>query len=176
MKNLILLVFAFAIMACTPRPNDSDVNTTDDQTRPMTDREVNPQGLDNEDMTDGIDPDQSMDADMDMDMGGMEAQVQQTMDAVQGAGGDITALAPSTAVSNIDSWISKLEGMDGTDGIVTNLRSLKDELGAANIDGPRVSNLLSELATETRQVGGGNQGVTMLASALDAGAAKLGGK
>ena len=174
MKNLILLVFAFAIMACTPRPNDNDVNTTDDQTRPMTDREVNPQGLDNDDMTDGIDPDQSMDADM--DMAGTDAQVQQTMDAVQGAGGDITSLAPSTAVSNIDSWINELEGMDGTDGIVTNLRSLKDELGAASIDGPRVSNLLSELATETRQVGGGNQGLTMLASALDAGAAKLGGK
>ncbi len=174
MRQFILLVFAFAILACSPRPNDGDANTTtDDQTRPMTDREVNPQGLDNEDMTDGIDPNQSMDADA---MGGTDAQVQQTMDAVQGAGGDITALAPSAAVSNIDSWISKLDGMDGTDGIVSNLRTLKDELGASTIDGGKVSGLLSQLASETREVGSGNQGLTMLASALDAGASKLGGK
>ncbi len=66
--------------------------------------------------------------------------------------------------------------MDGTDGIVSNLRSLKDELGAGSIDGPRVSSLLSELASDTREVGAGNQGLTMLASALDAGASKLGGQ
>ncbi len=66
--------------------------------------------------------------------------------------------------------------MDGTDGIVNNLQSLKSELTAGSIDGGKVSNLLSTLATQTREVGQGNAGLSTLASALEAGARKLAGK
>jgi len=102
--------------------------------------------------------------------------LQNTIDAVQTNGGDVTALPPATAVSNIDAWIGELRNMEGTDGIVADLESLKMELGMDNIDGSKVSGLLSSLASSTRQVGNGNPGLNALASALDAGASKLGGK
>jgi hypothetical protein len=102
--------------------------------------------------------------------------LQSTVDAVQTNGGDITALSPYTAVANIDNWIDELRNMEGTDGIVNDLEALKMELGMDNIDGGKVSNLLSSLASSTRQVGNGNPGLNALASALDAGASKLGGK
>ncbi len=102
--------------------------------------------------------------------------LQSTISAVEGAGGDITALQPSTAVSNIDSWIGELSSMDGTDEIVSDLQELKTELTADNIDGGSVSALLSSLADQTRELGGNNMGLTTLARALDAGAEKLSGK
>ena len=66
--------------------------------------------------------------------------------------------------------------MDGTDEIVSDLNELKTELTADNIDGGAVSELLSSLADETRELGGDNMGLSTLARALDAGAQKLSGK
>lgn len=103
-------------------------------------------------------------------------QLQNTVQAVQGAGGDITALDPGAAVGNIDGWINELRGMDGADGIVNDLESLKGELQGGNIDGGRVSNLLSSLADQTRGMSDRAPGLSSLASALQAGADKLAGK
>ncbi|NJC25698.1 hypothetical protein [Neolewinella antarctica] len=98
-----------------------------------------------------------------------------TIDAVQSTGGDITALPAGAAVSNIDGWISKLSSMDGTDGIVNELQSLKTELTSGNIDGMKVSGILSSLATSTRSMESKAPGLGTIASALQAGADKLGG-
>lgn len=150
MKNIALLFFALLLFAC----NDAATTT---ETPPVADEMP--------EMETPTTPAQST-----------SPLLQSTVDAVQTNGGDITALPPSAAVSNIDSWIGELRGMDGTDGIIRDLESLKMELGMGNIDGSKVSNLLSSLASSTRQVGNGNPGLNALASALDAGANKLGGR
>lgn len=93
----------------------------------------------------------------------------QTLGAVRSAAGDITTLPASAAVSNINSWIGKLRGMDGTDEIVEDLTELKEQLGAREIDGSEVADLLQDLAEETREIGKGNKSLEVLAYALEAG-------
>ncbi len=148
-----LSFFAFALLlSCNSQPNTGTAETTDMD--PMMEEEA------------PMTPPAAMD----------DSPLQPTIDAVQSTGGDVTALPPDAAVSNIDSWINKLQSMDGTNEIVDNLQMLKAELTSGSIDGSKVSNLLSTLATQTRSVGGGNAGLTTLASALEAGARKLAGK
>ena len=101
--------------------------------------------------------------------------ISSTVDAVRSAGGDLTALPAGAAVSNIDGWISKLGSMDGTDAIVGDLRSLKAELTSGDIDGGKVSGILSSLADQTRSMESKAPGLGAIASALQAGADKLGG-
>ncbi|WP_157500819.1 hypothetical protein [Lewinella sp. 4G2] len=101
--------------------------------------------------------------------------LQSTIQAVQSAGGDITALSPDVATSNIESWMGKLKGVEGADGVVSGLSNLKNELTAGSIDGSKVSGILSGLATEVRGMSGEMPALNTLASALDAGAKKLGG-
>ena len=165
MKYFSTLLFALMLFACGERPTattDDMDTTTDEMETTMPDRQSDLDDMD------------------DMDMSGTAAQGEQTLQAtvsaVESAGGDITALDPSTAVSNIDTWISTLGEMDGTDQIVGDLNSLKSELTSDAIDGSAVSSLLSSLADQTRQLGNGNMGLNTLASALDAGASKLAGK
>ena len=163
MKIFSTLLFAMLLFACGERPTATtdDMDTTDEMETTMPDRQNPVNDMDDMDMTSSAEGQQTL---------------QSTVSAVESAGGDITALAPATAVSNIDTWISTLSGMDGTDQIVSNLNALKTELTADSVDGPAVSELLSSLASETRELGNGNSGLNALASALDAGAAKLGGK
>lgn len=99
-----------------------------------------------------------------------------TVEAVQSVGGDITALPAGAAVSNIEGWIAKLETMDGTEAIVSNLGALKTELTAGKIDGAKVSTLLSSLAEQTKGLAADNATLGAVAAALQAGADKLGGK
>jgi len=101
--------------------------------------------------------------------------INETVDAVRNAGGDITALSPSAAVANIDSWIAKLSDMDGTEEVTENLRELKDELTDGDIDGSKVGTLLNALGEDTRELAPNNAALAGLASALEAGGAKLGG-
>lgn len=150
MKYLTLLAFALILFACGETTNTT--TETPDMDMPETPRVETP------------------------DMPQADPLVKNTIDAVQAKEGDITALDPGTAVSNIDSWIVKLGGMDGTSGMVSDLESLKMELSSGNIDGGKVSGILSSLASQTRDMGNGNPMLGTLASALDAGAAKLGGK
>ena len=100
----------------------------------------------------------------------------QTLQAVAGNEADLTKLPGSAAVSNIDSWLNKLRGMNGTDAIVRDLEMLKMELGAASIDGSKVSGILFGLAEKVRGVGSGNDGLEALAYALEAGGWRLKGK
>ncbi len=106
--------------------------------------------------------------------GGMTAMgaLTSTVKSVKDAGG-ITKLSPDAAVSNVEGWIGTLSGMEGTDGIVGNLKMLKTELSSGNINGATVGPILIKLADETQKMGKGNVAVNGLASALRAGGEKL---
>ena len=106
---------------------------------------------------------------------GSSSLLDQTLAAVRAKAADITTLGVPTATKNIDSWITELRGMDGTDDMIGNLETLKTELGASEIDGERVSELLFGLAEETRELAGDNQGLAVLAYALEAGGWRLEG-
>ena len=123
----------------------------------------------------------------DMDMDGDEVVVdasgtdaanmgyfQETISAVTGAGGDLTAIPPAAAVANIDGWISRLDGMDGTYEIVEGLKNLREELTDEDgIDGQAVGTALNELGED---VGEKNMAaLAPLANALTAAGQKLGG-
>lgn len=148
MKYFILLATTCAMLSCAPRPTSTAADSD-------TDMEMN-------------DPMAGQGTDSEL--------LQSTMNAIETNDGNITALPPSAAVSNIDSWINELRGMDGTESIVGNLTTLKGELNEPSIDGQKVSQLLSTLANETRALAGNNQGVSTLATYLDAGATTLGMK
>ncbi|WP_116126233.1 hypothetical protein [Lewinella sp. IMCC34183] len=99
----------------------------------------------------------------------------QTLSAAKGKAADITTLPVSAATQNIDGWIAELRGMDGADGLVEDLESLKTELGAPSIDGEKVSDLLFEMAESTRSMAGDNQGLAVLAYLLESGGWRLEG-
>ena len=101
--------------------------------------------------------------------------INETVDAVRNAGGDITAIPPGAAVGVIDGWIAKLSGTPGATNVVNGLQSLKAELTSGNIDGNKVGGILNNLATETRSMAPNNMALGNLASALEAGGQKLGG-
>ncbi|NJC27401.1 hypothetical protein [Neolewinella antarctica] len=103
--------------------------------------------------------------------------LQTTVQAVQSAGGDITALSPEAAANNINGWITKLSQFDGTDAIVDDLAELKKEfLLGGDLDGEKISGILSSMAGNTRDVSDKAPGLDALANALQAGADKLSGK
>ena len=115
---------------------------------------------------------------MEMEVEGEMAEMtsfNETNDAIAGAGGDLTALAPATALSVIDSWIAKLDGMDGTGEITENLAELKEELSEDDINGMEVGTLLNALAEDTKEIAGDNMAANTLANSLAAAGQKLGG-
>lgn len=97
----------------------------------------------------------------------------QTLQAVKSKAADITTLPADAAIDNIDGWLGELRGMDGADGLVENLETLKTELGAGNIDAEKVSDILFDLAEDTRDMADGNKGLETLAYALEAGGWRL---
>ena len=99
----------------------------------------------------------------------------ETNDAIANAGGDLTALEPGAAVGVIDSWIAKLDGMDGTGEITENLAELKAELTDGDVDGAKVGTLLNALAEDTQEIAGDNVAANTLANSLAAAGEKLGG-
>lgn len=107
--------------------------------------------------------DPMMSDDMMADTTGVTAQA--TLDAAQAAGG-LTSLAPDAAVSNIDGWISKLEGNPDAAPIVENLRTLRTQLTATPIDGAAVGQTLTTLGEQTTSVAGGDAALEQLGSAL----------
>ena len=104
-----------------------------------------------------------------------ESLLDQTLQAGKSAAADITTLPVSTAAGNIDGWLAELRGMDGADGIVEDLESLKQTLSAPTIDGERASELMFSLAESTRSVGEGNPALQTLAYLLESGAWRLEG-
>ena len=103
----------------------------------------------------------------------LTVNLQTTNNAIESNDNDLTALPLRTAESTITMWIDQLQDRPGAEVVVENLRELKTELGGAQIDGDRVSELLSTLATETRKLSGGSADLNTLTSALEAGARKL---
>ena len=101
--------------------------------------------------------------------------INETVDAVRNAGGDITAIPPAAATGVIDGWIAKLSGTPGASNVVNGLQSLKAELTSGNIDGKKVGGILNGLAAETRAMAPDNMALGNLASALEAGGNKLSG-
>ena len=95
--------------------------------------------------------------------GGVTAQA--TLDAAQNAGG-LTSLAPTAAVSNIDSWISRLDGVPAAAPVVANLRTLKSQLQASTLDGMAIGMTLSELGEQTTAAAGGDASLRQLGQAL----------
>ena len=103
----------------------------------------------------------------------LTVNLETTNNAIVSNDNDLTALPLRTAESTITMWIDQLQDRPGAEVVVENLRELKTELGGAQIDGDRVSELLSTLATETRKLSGGSADLNTLTSALEAGARKL---
>jgi hypothetical protein len=143
MKYSLLFLLAFAVLACGETPNDGDSEVVTD-TGEVVDLDDNPQ-----------------------------ATLDATVQAVQSAGGDITALPAGAAVDNIDTWMDALDDVNGTDKVTGNLEMLKEALGESPINGALTGMILTSLAEDTRQVAGSNAGISQLASALQAGGDKL---
>lgn len=99
--------------------------------------------------------------------------INETVDAVRGAGNDITAIPPAAATGVIDGWIAKLSATPGANNVVAGLQQLRAELASGNIDGARVGSLLTDLARETRALAPDNMALGNLADALQAGGNKL---
>lgn len=103
--------------------------------------------------------------------------LQSTVKAVTEVGGDITALSPEAAANNVNGWITKLSQFEGTDAVVDDLAALKKEfLLGGDLDGNKISGILSSMAGNTRTVSDKAPGLSMLADVLQAGADKLGGQ
>lgn len=102
-----------------------------------------------------------------------------TVEAVQSVGGDITALSPEAAATNVEGWISKLSDVEGAGPLVEDLSMLKKEFTEAGdepLNGASISKLLASMAEKTRGMSDKAQGLDMLANVLDAGAKKLAGE
>ena len=143
--SFFALLFALTLTACTEgdtttvETTDPDVTTVDPVTPAMPDTMAAP-------MMDDV-------------------TAQGTLDAVQAAGG-LTDLAPATAVANIDAWIAKLDGMDGTDGVVDGLQTLKTQLTTTPLDGNAIGQTLMSLGEQTTAVAGDDASLSQLGSAL----------
>ena len=155
--NRLFLLLAFALVlplaACADAEPDGDEVITDD-------------GV----MVDDAADDMDMDDDM-MDDDGMmanEVTAQGTLDAVPAEG--LTAMAPATAVANIDQWIARLDGADfeNADEISGGLETLKDQLQTTPLDGAAIGATLTDLGTWTEQSAGGDAALTQLGQALAA--------
>lgn len=98
-----------------------------------------------------------------------------TVKAVETYDGDLTAIPGSAAVSNIDRWISVLDGNEDAQKVTGNLEVLRDELASGDINGPLAGMLLITLAEDTRQVVGsnGNAATRALVSSLQSAGNKL---
>ena len=101
------------------------------------------------------------------------SMLSETLMAVKGKMGDITTLPASAAVGNVDGWIGKLQDMDGAGEVVSDLQKLKTELQAPAIDGSKVSDLLFEMAEDTREMAPNDKSIQTLAYALEAGGWRL---
>ena len=98
----------------------------------------------------------------------------ETLTAVTGVGGDLTAIPAATAVSNIDGWIQRLDGKDGMYEIVEGLRELKEKLTEEDgIDGREVGTVLNSLGEDVLELN--NPTLAPLANSLNAAGEKLGG-
>lgn len=151
MKNLFLCLLACGLLyACNSTPTAT--STAEEMTTTSADRNSEP--------TVGND---------------LNATLNATVDAVEANGGNITAIPGATAVSNIDTWLAQLDGVEGAGKITGNLEVLKETLSSGNINGPLAGMVMLTLAEDTKQVVGanGNAATSALVSSLRSGGEKL---
>ena len=141
--SFFALLLAFTLTACT----EADTTTVETTEPDVT-------------VVDPVEPMETDDVMLDD-----EVTAQSTLDAVTAAGG-LTDLAPGAAVANIDAWIAKLDGMDGTSGVVDGLRTLKTQLTAETLDGNAIGETLMSLGEQTTAVAGDNEALGTLGGAL----------
>lgn len=102
---------------------------------------------------------------------------QQTLDAtvaaVQANGGDLTAIPAGTAVQTIDAWIDQLDDVSAADQVTANLRVLREELTAGDINAAKTGLVLLKLADGAQQATGGGGAAGALVSSLRAAGEKL---
>ena len=108
-----------------------------------------------------------------MEAKNLNSTLNSTLDAVKTYNGDVTALPGNVAVSNIDTWMTQLRGVDGAEKVTWNLEALKNTLSQSPINGQLAGMQLISLAEDTRNVGGTSGKLGNLASALKAGGEKL---
>ena len=99
MKTPYFLLLGLALAFASCNNNESAAEAAEDNMEGME------EGMEN---TTGAAPEMGND-----DAGALN-YLNETVTAVQGAGGDLTAIPPAAAVSNIDGWIQRLEGKEGT--------------------------------------------------------------
>lgn len=130
LTSVFAVVFALSLTACASE-TETDAGTEPDMT------------------TEEPAPDTQGTAGMDQLMNGeAQATPQGTVSLLQQG---VTNIAADQAVSNIEGWITQLEGADvpGASEIVSNLESLRSALESQPIDGAEVGNLLTELGQQT---------------------------
>lgn len=147
--SLLALLLALPLAACADADdvNDGDVAV-------VTDDDV---------MGDDVLVNEDANADMAGDMTD-DVTAQATLDAVPAEG--LTAMAPGTAVANIDSWIAKLDGMPEASGVVEGLRTLKTQLTTDPLDGAAIGTTLVSLGEQTTAAAGGDTALEQLGAAL----------
>ena len=103
-------------------------------------------------------------------------------DTISALSGGITSLSPTTAISNIEGWESKLQatGKPALTGIAADLNALRAELSSGRLDGAAIGQLLSSLGKSTTDVADeadeSNKGkLTTLGSLLTKAGSALGG-
>ncbi len=145
--SLLALALLLPLAACETEP-DVDATTID-----TTDPIVTEDPMMDDTMDDGM-----MDADA--------VTAQGTLDAVPADG--LTAMAPATALANIDSWIDQLDGATFTNAseIRQGLMTLRDQLQEDPLNGSAIGETLTNLGNWTSEAAGGDAALGQLGSAL----------
>ena len=79
-------------------------------------------------------------------MASTPAPLGQTVSALEGG---VTSIPPTTAASNIDSWIIALDGNESLGVVRDGLQDLKQALAQTPLDGARIGALLTQLGAQT---------------------------
>ena len=99
----------------------------------------------------------------------------QTFRAVKSNRNDLTAIPVQSAVSTIDGWLERLDGVDGMYEIRQGLKDLREELTERDkIDGKKVGTVLKGLGEDVVELD--NPALKPLSDALGAAGTKLGGR
>lgn len=151
--SLLALALLLPLAACETEPDTDVADVTVEPADPMATDDM----MDDDMADDPMMDDPAMDSDV---------TAQGTLDAVPAAG--LTAMAPATAVSNIDSWIAQLDGATFTNAseIRDGLMTLRTQLQADPIDGNAVGETLTNLGNWTTEAAGGDAALSQLGSAL----------
>ena len=163
--NLFALLGALLILPLAACGSDTDVDTVDpivvDDDAAMVDDDLMDDGM--------MDDDAAMAGDVaaDVDLPG----------TISAAGSDITALAPASALANINGWINTLDGQTFTNSteIRDGLMTLKDQLSTDPLNGGAIGETLTNLGTWTKDSNPDNAEIQTLGDALLAGGTKLTG-